>query len=57
MGEITTRWLLLQMDNFASVMSGQQDSVSVQLNDAAQELVMKNRKKLQSIVETVILCG
>lgn len=45
------------MDNFVSVMSGQQESVSVQLSDAAKELVVKNRKKLQSIVETIILCG
>ena len=39
------------------VMSGQQKSVSVQLSDAAKELVANNRKKLQSIVETIILCG
>ena len=45
------------MDTFMMVMSGQQKSVSVQLSDAAKALVIKNRKKLQSIVETIILCG
>jgi hypothetical protein len=38
-------------------MSGQQDSISVQINKATMELVAKNRKKLRSIIETVILCG
>ena len=40
---------VVTMGSFASVMTGQQESVSVQLSDAAQELIVKSRKKLQSI--------
>lgn len=32
-------------------MSGKQESVSIQLSDAARESVAKNRKKLHSIIE------
>lgn len=39
------------------VMSGQQKSISVMLNTAGQNLIANNRKKLRSIVETIILCG
>lgn len=35
-------------------MTGQQSSVCVQLNDVAKEILAE---KLQSIVETIILCG
>ena len=45
------------MDQFVEVMSGQRDCVSIQINNAAKELVVSNRKKLQSIIETIILCG
>ena len=45
---------VVKMDSFVKVMSGQQDSISVQLNDVAKELVATNRKKLQSIIETII---
>ena len=38
-------------------MTGQQSSICAQLNDVAKEIVAKNRKKLQSIIETIILCG
>ena len=48
---------VVKMDTFMRVMSGQQDSVSIQINNAAKELVARNRKKLQSIIETIILCG
>ena len=48
---------VVKMDAFMRVMSGQQDSVSIQINNAAKELVARNRKKLQSIIETIILCG
>ena len=48
---------MVKMESFVKVMSGQQDSISVQINNAAKELVATNRKKLQSIIETIILCG
>ena len=48
---------VVKMESFMKVMSGQQDSISVQINNAAKELVATNRKKLQSIIETIILCG
>ena len=45
------------MDAFNRVMSGQQANIRVQLNDAAKQVVASNRKKLHSIVETIVLCG
>ena len=51
------REAVLKMDTFVKVMSGQQDSISMQINSAAKELVARNRKKLQSIIETIDLCG
>ena len=48
---------LVKMDSFFKVMTGQQSSICVQLNDVAKEVIAKNRKRLQSIVETIILCG
>ena len=48
---------LIKMDAFCKVRRGQQLSICVQLNDAANAIVAKNRKKLQSFVETIILCG
>ena len=42
---------VVKMDTFVKVMSGQQDSVSIQINNTAKELVA------QSIFETIILCG
>lgn len=48
---------VVKMESFVKVMSGQQDSISVQINNAAKELVASNRKKLLSIIETIILCG
>ena len=48
---------VVKMQSFVKVMSGQQDSISLQINNAAKNLVATNRKKLQSIIETIILCG
>lgn len=47
----------VKIDAFLKVMTGQQPGIRVQLKDAAKELLAKNRKKLRSIVETIILCG
>ena len=44
-------------DQFVEVMSGQGDCISIQTDNVAKELVVNNRKKLQSIFETIILCG
>ena len=43
--------------HFFIVMTGQQSSICAQLNDVAKEIVAKNRQKLQSMIETIILCG
>ncbi len=48
---------VVKMESFVKVMSGQQNSISVQINNAAKELVATNRKKLQSIIETIVVCG
>ena len=40
------KMVVITMDNFASDMSGQQESVSVQLTDAAQELVERSSNLL-----------
>ena len=47
----------MKLEDFAKVMSGQQQSIRVQLNESARELVASNRRKLQSIVETIVFCG
>ena len=48
---------VVKMDAFVRVMSGQQVNIRVQLDDAAKQVVASNRKKLHSIVETIVLCG
>ena len=48
---------VVNMDMFVMVISGSQDSISVQLNNATKDIVAMNGKKLQSIVETITLCG
>ena len=48
---------ILKMNDFQKVMTNRQTSVQVQLNQAAVELVRNNRKKLVSIIQTIILCG
>ena len=48
---------IIVMDNFVKSMSGQTQSISVQISDATRKLVERNRQKLRSIVETIIFCG
>ena len=48
---------VVKLDEFMKVMTGQQQSIQVRLNESARELVASNRKKLQSIVETIVFCG
>ena len=45
------------MAQFMEVMSGQRDCNSIQIDNVAKEVVVKNRKKLQLIIEMMILCG
>ena len=45
------------MDEFVKVMAGRQGNIQVQLDDACAAQISKNWQKIQSIVETVILCG
>ena len=44
------------MDEFVKVMTEQQQSIRVRLNESAMQLVACNRRKLHSIVETILLC-
>ena len=48
---------VVQMDAFLKVMTNQQPSIRGQLSEAASQLVASNRKKLHSIIETIVLCG
>ena len=48
---------MVKMDAFNRVMSGQQANIRMQLNDAAKQVVASNRKKLHSIIETIVLRG
>lgn len=48
---------VVKMDAFVRVMSGQQANIRVQLDDAAKQVVAGSRKKLHSMVKTIILCG
>ena len=57
MGKDYHKEAVVKMDTFVRVMSGSQDNISVQLSNVAKDLVSTNRKKLQSIIETIILCG
>ena len=44
---------VVKMDTFVKVMSGSQDSISVQLSNVAKDLVATNRKKLQRLSSCV----
>ena len=44
-------------DAFIDRMSGREESVVVQLSRGLREAIQKNREKLHSIVETIVLCG
>ena len=48
---------VVKMDESVKVMMGQQQSLRVQLNESAVQLIASNRRKLRSIVETILLCG
>ena len=58
MGRDYHKLAVVKMDTFTKVMSGSQDSISVQLSNLAKDLAATNRKKLQlSVIDTIILCG
>ena len=44
-------------DAFIERMSGRRESVAVELSRGLKETIQKKRKRLHSIVETIILCG
>ena len=46
---------VVKMDEFAKVMTGQQQCIGRRLNESAMQLVANNRGKLHSIVETILL--
>ena len=44
-------------DAFIEMMSGRRESVAIQLREGLRDTIQKNRQKLHSIVETIVLCG
>ncbi len=44
-------------DAFIDRMSGKRESVSIQLREGARQSIQSKRKKLRSIIETIVLCG
>ena len=51
------KFAIVKMNEFVKVMTRRQGNIQVQLDDACAAQIAKNRQKIQSIVETVILCG
>ena len=51
------KFSILQMDDFIKVMTNQQPSIPASLQQSMAEQIALNRKKLLSIVETIMLCG
>ena len=56
-GKVYHKEAVATMDNFLKVMTNQQEKIYVKFSDTGKQLVATNRRKIQSIVETVILCG
>ena len=48
---------VVAFEEFVKVMTNKQPSIRHRLDEQAQQQIDTNRKKLQSIVETIILCG
>ena len=57
MGKHYHKEAAVKMDMFVKMMNGSQNSIPVQLSNIAKDLVASNRKKLRSIIKTIILCG
>ena len=51
------KFSVLQMDDFLKVMTNQQPSIRASLQKSMADQIALNRKKLISIVETIVLCG
>ena len=51
------KFSVLQMDDFLKVMTNQQPSIQASLQKSMADQIALNRKKLISIVETIVLCG
>ena len=45
------------MEEFLKVMKNEQPSIRRRLNEALAQQIATNRRKLHSIVETIVLCG
>ena len=43
-------------DAFTQMMSDRRESVAIQLREGSRDTIQKNRQKLHSIVETIVLC-
>ena len=48
---------VVNCEAFIEIMSGRQESVAVQLERGLRDKVKSNRKKLHSIIETIVFCG
>ena len=44
-------------ENFMKVMTNKQPRIHHRLDEQSQQLIVANHKKIQSIIETIILCG
>ena len=53
----TTKDALVVCEAFIDRMSGKRESVLIQLREGARQSIQSNRKKLRSIIETIVLCG
>ena len=48
---------IVRYDDFVKVMRGQQPNIRQRLDKVVADTIAKNRQKLRSIVETIVLCG
>lgn len=48
---------VLNADNLLSVYDKNKDSIDVQINNSLKMEIQQNRKKIQPIIKTIILCG
>ena len=48
---------MVAAETVMSILSGKQDSIEIQLNQQQKQTILKNRRKITPIIETIILCG
>ena len=55
--ELYHKRAVVDYEAFMKVMTQKQPSIQQQLREITQETIANNRKKLYSIIETILLCG